>query len=108
MKRCNHGDLPAGLPISDFANGISLKELIDCSFHDVSECKVGSSQHHLSIPLSLSLPVHLWKLQAQYGSTLNYSDTQQRLREWNGPHVVTASKNSLTEMTSPFTGLVKS
>ena len=53
MKRCNHGDLPAGLPISDFANGISLKELIDCSFHDVSECKVGSSQHHLSIPLSL-------------------------------------------------------
>ena len=107
MKRCNQGDLPAGLPVSDFANGISLKELIDCSFQDASECKVGS-QHHLSISLSLSLPVHLWKLQAQYGCALNYSDTQQRLREWNGPHVVAASKNSLTEMTSPFTGWVNS
>lgn len=108
MKRCNHGDLPSGLPVSDFADGISLKEVIDCSFHDASECKAGSSRHHLSISLSLSLPVHLWKLQAQYGCALNYSDTQQGLREWNSPHAVAASKISLTQMTSSFTGWVKS
>ena len=62
----------------------------------------------LSLCPSLSLPVHLWKLQAQDGCALNSSDTQLGLREWIVSPAVAASKNSLREMTSPFTGWVKS
>lgn len=89
------------------ADGISLKEVIDC----LSMMHQNARQVLLSIiSLSLcpSLPVHLSKLQAQYGCALNYSDTQQGQREWNSPHAVAASKISLTQMTSSFTGWVVS